>query len=104
MECPPSRIRTMSGQESRASGAARPPSEEGQLDSRIVAEVLAALAYGEQRGARRSQQSVGLAPDGGRAAPLALLCWLLIVRILEGGQTPIVAGQGVSEVAATIQP
>jgi len=63
MECPPSRIRTMSGQESRASGAARPPSEEGQLDSRIVAEVLAALAYGEQRGARRSQQSVGLVAD-----------------------------------------
>src|SRR5438034_1563357 len=64
MECPPSRIRTMSGQESRASGTARPPSEEGQLDSRIVAEVLAALAYGEQRGARRSQPSVGLAPAG----------------------------------------
>jgi len=38
--------------------------EEGRLDSRIVAEVLAALAYGERCGARRSQKSVGLAPDG----------------------------------------
>ena len=38
--------------------------EGGRLDPRIVAEVLAALAYGERRGAQRSQQSVGLAPDG----------------------------------------
>ena len=28
--------------------------EEGRLDSRIVAEVLAALAYGERCGARRA--------------------------------------------------
>src|SRR5438552_3288818 len=38
--------------------------EGGRLDPRIVAEVLAALAYGERRGAQRSQQSVGLAPEG----------------------------------------
>jgi len=38
--------------------------DDGELASRIVAEVLAALAYGEQRGARRSQESVRLAPDG----------------------------------------
>jgi hypothetical protein len=32
---------------------------------RAVAEVLAAVAYGEQCGARRAQESVALAPDGG---------------------------------------
>jgi hypothetical protein len=38
--------------------------EEGQLASRVVAEVLAALSYGEQRGARRAGESIALAPDG----------------------------------------
>jgi hypothetical protein len=33
-------------------------------DSRMIAEVLAALAYGERCGARRSAESVKLAPDG----------------------------------------
>jgi hypothetical protein len=37
--------------------ATRPPNP-------VVAEVLAALAYGEQRGARRAQESVALAPNG----------------------------------------
>jgi hypothetical protein len=37
--------------------------EDGRLASRIVAEVLAALSYGEQRGARRAQEAVELAPD-----------------------------------------
>jgi len=32
---------------------------------RAVAEVLAAVAYGEQCGARRSQETVAMAPDGG---------------------------------------
>ncbi len=34
------------------------------LDRSIVAEVLASLAYGELRGAQRSEESVKLAPDG----------------------------------------
>jgi hypothetical protein len=36
----------------------------GRLEPGIVAEVLAALAYGERRGAQRAQESVKLAPDG----------------------------------------
>jgi hypothetical protein len=35
-----------------------------QLDHAVVAEVLASLAYGELCGARRSEESVKLAPDG----------------------------------------
>jgi hypothetical protein len=38
--------------------------EDGSPDPRMVAEVLAALAYGELCGARRAAQSVRLAPDG----------------------------------------
>ena len=38
-------------------------SEEGRLGSRIVAEVLASLSYGEQCGAKRAQETVELAPD-----------------------------------------
>jgi hypothetical protein len=36
---------------------------EGELAARVAAEVLAALAYGEQCGARRARESVNLAPD-----------------------------------------
>jgi tRNA-(MS[2]IO[6]A)-hydroxylase (MiaE)-like len=35
-----------------------------RTQSSLVAEVLAALAYGEQRGAGRARESVALAPDG----------------------------------------
>jgi hypothetical protein len=35
-----------------------------RLEPGLVAEVLAALAYGERRGAERAQESVRLAPDG----------------------------------------
>lgn len=35
----------------------------GSSPSPVVAEVLAALAYGERRGARRARESVALAPD-----------------------------------------
>lgn len=35
-----------------------------RLEPGLVAEVLAALAYGERRGAERAQKSVQLAPDG----------------------------------------
>jgi hypothetical protein len=37
---------------------------DSQLGPTAVAEVLAALAYGERCGARRSESSIGLAPDG----------------------------------------
>jgi hypothetical protein len=36
----------------------------GKLEPGLVAEILAALAYGERRGAQRAQESVRLAPDG----------------------------------------
>jgi hypothetical protein len=46
-------------------GLAKPGEEEGgRLDPGIVAEVVAALTYGEHRGAERSRRSVRLAPDG----------------------------------------
>lgn len=38
--------------------------EDGRLASRVVAEVLAALSYGERCGARRAEEAVELAPDG----------------------------------------
>src|SRR5262245_9492867 len=37
---------------------------ESELGARLVAEVLAALAYGARRGAQRAQDAVSLAPDG----------------------------------------
>jgi hypothetical protein len=49
--------------EGRDSAAGAASAEDGRLASRIVAEVLAALAYGEQCGARRAQETVELAPD-----------------------------------------
>jgi tRNA-(MS[2]IO[6]A)-hydroxylase (MiaE)-like len=42
---------------------AGPEVDLGRLEKQIVAEVLAALAYGERCGARRSQETVALAPD-----------------------------------------
>jgi hypothetical protein len=38
--------------------------EGGRLEPGVVAEVLAALVYGERRGAERAKASVALAPDG----------------------------------------
>jgi hypothetical protein len=38
--------------------------EPATLDRSIVAEVLASLAYGELRGARRAEEAIKLAPDG----------------------------------------
>lgn len=49
--------------EGRGSTAGAPSAEDGRLASRTVAEVLAALAYGELCGARRAQDTVALAPD-----------------------------------------
>jgi hypothetical protein len=56
-----SRMRTMGASGQKDQGDAAP--EPGVLDRTIVAEVLASLAYGERCGARRSQESVALAPD-----------------------------------------
>src|SRR5438034_7477912 len=38
--------------------------DQRKLASRVVAEVMAALAYGERCGAERSERTVALAPDG----------------------------------------
>jgi tRNA-(MS[2]IO[6]A)-hydroxylase MiaE-like protein len=46
-----------------SAGTGTSSAEDGRLASRTVAEVLAALAYGEQCGARRAQDTVDLAPD-----------------------------------------
>jgi hypothetical protein len=46
----------------------KPMADAGKLASQTVAEVLAALAYGEQCGARRAQETVKLAPDRHSAA------------------------------------
>jgi hypothetical protein len=49
--------------EGRGSGAGAASAEDGRLASRVVAEVLAALAYGELCAARRAQETLALAPD-----------------------------------------
>jgi len=48
----------------QGSRPAEPAGDQGKLASRVVAEVMAALAYGERCGAERSERSVALAPDG----------------------------------------
>ena len=59
---PPATIPTVGGEQA-SGGSAGGRSGGAQLHRSIVAEVLASLAYGELCGARRSQESVQLAPD-----------------------------------------
>jgi tRNA-(MS[2]IO[6]A)-hydroxylase (MiaE)-like len=58
----PSTIRSVDSERDSA-GKGTSSAEDGRLASRTVAEVLAALAYGERCGARRAQDTVELAPD-----------------------------------------
>ena len=51
------------GRGAEATSASGGQQGESELGSRLVAEVLAALAYGELCGARRAAESVALAPD-----------------------------------------
>jgi tRNA-(MS[2]IO[6]A)-hydroxylase MiaE-like protein len=62
----PSRIPgvEVEGAAGQGQGAGGAGPERQRLDHAIVAEVLAAVAYGELCGARRSQESIELAPDG----------------------------------------
>jgi len=53
----------MSSSQSAPSGRVPGATEDESSDAETVAEVLAAVAYGERLGARRAQESVRLAPD-----------------------------------------
>jgi N-dimethylarginine dimethylaminohydrolase len=68
-----------------------------RTQSSLVAEVLAALAYGEQRGAGRALESVALAPDGrSRTEQQAVAVWeqqnyeLIEARLEELGSQSLV--------------
>jgi tRNA-(MS[2]IO[6]A)-hydroxylase (MiaE)-like len=74
--------------------------DDGALASnpRLIAEVLAALAYGEELGARRAAESVALAPDQRsrreqeHIAQLEHRNWLLMqARVRELGAEPMIA-------------
>jgi hypothetical protein len=57
-------VNAESGRGTEATQASEGQSEQGELGHRLVAEVLAALAYGELCGARRAEDAIALAPDG----------------------------------------
>src|SRR6266536_1994802 len=59
----PARIPSV-GVEQVSEGHQGGKSSPAELDRSVVAEVLASVAYGELCGARRSEESVKLAPDG----------------------------------------
>lgn len=61
---PRARIATVEVEEASERHEGGDKGEPATLDRSIVAEVLASLAYGELCGARRSEESVKLAPDG----------------------------------------
>lgn len=61
---PPARIASVEVEETSQGSEGGDQGQPATLDRSLVAEVLASLAYGELCGARRSEESVKLAPDG----------------------------------------